>query len=115
LGFLGEDLTAIYDLKKPTSISSIRVVSLADEGSWIHGHRPVQLFESEDGITYKVVRVKKLNSGFAQTPPLQEAFYQCQTTTRFLKVVVPNLGTIPDGKPGAGHRAWLFVSEIIIE
>lgn len=115
LGFLGEDLTAIYDFQKPTAIGSIRVISLADEGSWIHGHRPVQVFTSEDGITYKAVRAKKVNSGFAQTPPLQEAFYQCQATTRYLKVVVPNSGIIPDGKPGAGHRSWLFVSEIIIE
>jgi hexosaminidase len=30
-------------------------------------------------------------------------------------ITIPNYGIIPEGKQGAGHKAWLFIDEIIIE
>ena len=33
-------------------------------------------------------------------------------TGRFVKVLVKNLGTIPEGNSGAGNKPWLFVDEI---
>ena len=36
-------------------------------------------------------------------------------TTRFIKVKVKNFGKIPDGMPGAGNEAWLYVDEIQVE
>jgi hexosaminidase len=33
---------------------------------------------------------------------------------RYVKITVRNWGTIPDGMPGAGTKAWLFVDEIEI-
>ena len=27
---------------------------------------------------------------------------------------IPNYGTIPEGKQGAGNKAWTFIDEIII-
>ena len=35
--------------------------------------------------------------------------------TRFIKIVIPNYGIIPEGKQGAGNKAWTFIDEIIIE
>ena len=32
-----------------------------------------------------------------------------------LKLIIPNYGIIPDGKQGAGHKAWTFIDEIIVE
>jgi hexosaminidase len=32
-----------------------------------------------------------------------------------LKITAENAGTIPDGKPGAGSKAWLFIDEISAE
>ncbi len=34
--------------------------------------------------------------------------------TRYVRVLVKNYGKIPDGNPGAGNNAWLFVDEIEI-
>ena len=31
---------------------------------------------------------------------------------RYVKIIAESAGKIPDGKPGAGHDAWLFVDEI---
>ena len=35
--------------------------------------------------------------------------------TQHLKLLVPSYGTIEEGQQGAGHKAWTFIDEIIIE
>ena len=35
--------------------------------------------------------------------------------TTQLKITIPNYGVIEEGKQGAGHKAWTFIDEIIIE
>jgi len=32
-----------------------------------------------------------------------------------LDIIVKNYGIIPEGKQGAGHKAWTFIDELIIE
>jgi hexosaminidase len=34
---------------------------------------------------------------------------------RYVRVTAKNAGIIPDGQPGAGNKAWLFVEEIVVE
>ena len=34
---------------------------------------------------------------------------------KYLKIVIENLGIIPDGQAGAGNKAWLFIDEISVE
>jgi hexosaminidase len=43
--------------------------------------------------------------GWINVPTLKQS-------SRFIKVVAKNYGLIPDGKPGAGNKAWLFADEI---
>jgi hexosaminidase len=38
-----------------------------------------------------------------------------EQTARYIRVIAENAGKIPEGKPGAGIDAWLFVDEIIVE
>jgi hexosaminidase len=35
--------------------------------------------------------------------------------TKNLKITIPNYGIIPAGKKGAGHKAWTFIDEIVVE
>ena len=35
--------------------------------------------------------------------------------TKNLKIIIPNYGIIPEGKQGAGYKAWTFIDEIIVE
>ena len=37
-----------------------------------------------------------------------------QAKARYLKIRVANLKQIPQGKQGAGRKAWLFLDEILI-
>jgi hypothetical protein len=34
---------------------------------------------------------------------------------RYMRVHVENYGEIPANKPGTGHKAWLFIDELIVE
>ncbi|MCU0323833.1 MAG: hypothetical protein MUF45_01065 [Spirosomaceae bacterium] len=34
---------------------------------------------------------------------------------RFIKIFAQNYGKLPEGHPGAGRSAWLFVDEIGVE
>jgi hexosaminidase len=36
-------------------------------------------------------------------------------SARYIKVIAKNYGMIPDGKPGAGNKAWLFADEIQVD
>ena len=37
-----------------------------------------------------------------------------EVVAKKIKIQVPNYGIIPEGKQGAGHKAWTFIDEIII-
>ena len=34
---------------------------------------------------------------------------------KYIKILIPNYGVIPEGKQGAGNKAWIFIDEIIVE
>ena len=36
-------------------------------------------------------------------------------TARYAKIVAKNYGVIPNGQPGAGNPAWLFVDEVQVD
>jgi len=113
LGFNGTDFEAVIDLGQSTEINEIKMRFFKGEGQWIylpitmnfsisdHGRNYEELIDTKVGDTDK----KVMNSMVRFT----EAKYG-----RFLKIVVPNYGLIPDGKQGGGNPAWLFVDEIIV-
>jgi hexosaminidase len=111
LGFNGGDMEAIIDLGVSQKINNLVVHTLHQEGSWIYSPSVVEVFTSTDGKNYKTAGK---SADFIRTTG-NNGIMKVQlagTSTRFLKVVVSNYGIIPDGKPGAGTRGWLFVDEI---
>ncbi len=47
-------------------------------------------------------------------PSIQVVGLTKNLKSRYLKLYIKNHGTIAEGKQGAGHKAWLFIDEIII-
>lgn len=108
LGFSGDDVEITIDLGKETKINSIKTRFHNGRGQWIYAPSqviitfpgneellPVELEDSDE----KIVDLK----------------LDTKISTRFVKLKVVNYGIIPDGKQGAGHKAWTFIDEIIIE
>jgi len=113
LGFQGPDLEAIIDLQKQDRISKVTLDVFDGEGSWIHPPKSVEVFVSTDSITF--TSVKKLDARDISRAGNSIEMKIGSQRARYVKVVAANLGKIPEGKPGAGQDAWLFVDEIIVE
>jgi hexosaminidase len=111
LGWVGDDLEATMDLGKTTSFDSVRVHTLDQNGSWIYLPQYIEVFTSNDGNQFTSVGKSStfvgdtLTMGWIKVPTPNQS-------SRFIKVVAKNYGLIPDGKPGAENKAWLFADEI---
>jgi len=113
LGFEGPDLEAVIDLEKEERISRVTLDVFNGEGSWIHPPKSIEVFVSTDSITF--ASVKKLNADDILKAGNAIELHFRSKPARFVKVIAENMGKIPEGKPGAGQDAWLFVDEIIVE
>ena len=111
LGWIGDDLEATIDLGKTTSFDSVRMHTLDQNGSWIYLPQYVEIFTSDDGNNFLSAGKSStfvgdtLTMGWINVPTPKQS-------SRFIKLVAKNYGLIPDSKPGAGNKAWLFADEI---
>ena len=113
LGFDGKNLEAIIDLQKAEKLESLAFRFFKGEGQWIYLPKAIRIFASDDGTTFKKVGEQtKITSDkkVAEVTVQLEKFEK-----QYLKIVVDNFGTIPEGAQGAGNKAWLFVDEIIAQ
>jgi hexosaminidase len=111
LGWVGDDLEATIDFGETTSFDSVRIHTLDQNGSWIYLPQYVEVLTSNDGNNFTSVGKSStfvgdvLTMGWMNVPTSKQS-------SRFIKVIARNYGLIPDGKPGAGNKAWLFADEI---
>ncbi|MFT4576633.1 MAG: hexosaminidase [Polaribacter sp.] len=108
LGFDGEDVEITIDLEKETAIKSISMRFHNGKGQWIYAPKSIEI--NIDGTDKPVIK-QLLQS----TDLLVNFNVDLNTKARFITLKINNYGVIPDGKQGAGHKAWLFVDEIIVE
>lgn len=116
LGFEGKPLEATIDLGTDIGISQIKCRFFQDKGAWIHFPTNVEIALSPDGETFlstaKTEAIGEENTGKVTTVSLS---LPEGTTARYIKVIAPNQGKIPEGLAGAGFPAWLFAGEIVVE
>jgi len=118
LGFEGDDFAAVFDLGTEQTFSKIDMGFKQDEGSWIFLPESVILEVSEDGRTYK--EVAKLVSDQFHKDSDQNYYVarfdlDLKKPVRYFKIRAKNIGVCPEGHPGAGGKAWIFMDEITIE
>jgi hexosaminidase len=109
LGFNGDDVSATIDFNRVETLSTIRISFLESTGSWIYFPNSVTVSDAQDKVLAQVTSetIRKQNGRIEVTIPKSEYMK--------LKITAENAGTIPDGKPGAGAKAWLFIDEISAE
>lgn len=116
VGWNGEDMEATLDLGQSESLTRVSVSFLDAKGSWIYPPERVSLSLSDDGGQYRPARSQILESGAAEGAEIRSITFDLTgEKARFLKVTARNYGPIPDGAQGAGHKAWLFADEIVVE
>lgn len=117
LGFSGNDLEAVIDLKQNTDISSVSLNTCVDKGSWIFDARNIEVSVSADGKSFTKVASKSLPALEEQTPDNIYTYELTfpQTTTRYVKVTATSEHNIPEWHGGKGKPAFLFVDEISVK
>ncbi|ESU21614.1 beta-hexosaminidase precursor [Flavobacterium cauense R2A-7] len=113
IGFWGKDLNATIDLGKKQCVSKVTVDVLTNDGSWIHYPKYIEVLVSKDGKTFQ--SIKKITAEEIRKMKGIVTIEFDKQKTKYIKVIAPNAGKIPEGKPGAGSDCWLFVDEIMVE
>lgn len=108
LGFSGKDLEITIDLGKETEIHSIATRFHNGKGQWIYAPKSVEInfSDHEETLKKEIEKTDNLLVNFKVTTNI---------TARYITLKIPNYGIIPDGKQGAGNKAWTFIDEIIVE
>lgn len=113
LGFWGDDVEIVIDLTKETQIKSVATRFFDAPGQWIYAPKEIQIVlldENHNEIVNRTVALQ--NSEWKTIKAFSETFSQ---QARYIKLIVENYGIIPDGAQGAGHKAWTFIDEIVVE
>ena len=111
LGFWGDDVEITIDLGEEKQIQWIKTRFYDAQGQWIYAPKNIEI-TFDDGRTFP------MRSDPSVLHPKKSIKYVSIVTnikSRFLKIKVKNFGTIPEGKQGAGNKAWTFIDEIIIK
>ncbi|WP_040279963.1 beta-N-acetylhexosaminidase [Psychroserpens damuponensis] len=112
LGFWEEDLEIVIDLGEEMAINSIETRFYNGQGQWIYAPKNIRAY-FDDGSSAKINFSESddllITAKFVNNNGLIKGL-----KTRYIKLKIPNYGTIPDDKQGAGQKAWTFIDEIII-
>ena len=119
LGFDGKDVEITIDLEKETEIKSISMRFHNGNGQWIYAPKNVIVSATlSDGKLINLISIPENRDSLLVNFNINiKELTQKENSikTSKLKLTIPNYGIIPDGKQGAGHKAWLFIDEIIVE
>lgn len=110
LGFQGKDVVATIDLGQKTGFSEVYFNTLENKGSWIHLAKSAQIFISDDGKNFKMI--KEIGKDEIQSSKGKIKLNVGSQNSKYIKLKIENAGIIPAGNPGADSKAWLFVDEI---
>lgn len=110
LGWWGDTCIATIDLGKESTIGFVEISVLHDPGSWIYFPKDFQVEVSTDGQNFVKAEQSKRQPEYASLQ--KRGIPLVRTQARFVRVTIIPENEIPEGQPGAGHPAWLFVSEI---
>jgi len=116
-GFEGDDLEAVIDLTKVTTVNKLSIGFLNDPNVWIFLPAEVIFSASDDGINFKQVAEIKNNIPTTNQELLIKRFSSNieNTSARYVKIFAKNIGVCPDWHKGAGGKAWIFADEVTIE
>ncbi len=112
LGFNGKNCTGELDFDKEIVANEIQFRFFKGEGQWIYLPQKVEIYTSEDGKTFKSVQIRKNITSGNKISTVSIALDKIKT--RYLKFDITNFGKIPEGAQGSGHKAWLFVDEVVV-
>ena len=117
LGWEGEDMDAVVDLRKAAKVKSIKVDFLQDINSWVFMPLSVEFAVSSDGKDFTPVGFVRNDVPERQAGSFTHTYAADFKSiwTRYIRVKAANMKTCPLWHKGAGGLAWIFADEIVVE
>jgi hexosaminidase len=116
VGLVNHDVDPVIDLGKPTSFDRVETHYVNSPAAWIHAPRSVEVLISTDGKKFRSIAKRDITADErAKSGVGTVAFEGLKAKARYIKVVAKTTGVIPEGNPGAGEGAWLFLDEVVVE
>lgn len=109
LGWL-KGVTITVDLGSEQDISHAGIGALNETYSWIHPPQQVDFSTSTNGTDFTPLGSVELKAGVGRN----EFAVDQKAKARYVRIAVKHAGKIPEGFPGAGSAAWMFLDEITI-
>ncbi len=115
-GYYGTDMEMTLDLGKETPVTSLSASFLSQPAVYIHFPVGVNFYVSSDGKEFHEVGTvtPPVDTAVRTTSRVTLALDTPGTKARYVKVVARNMGTLPEGVPGTGNKAWIFCDEIVV-
>jgi len=116
LGFWGEDIEATVDLGQPQPVRRLAARFLQSTAVGIFLPPKVVFEVSDDGQQFRRAAVVDSKVSPREPGPLVRELVadDLAMVARYVRVRAENVGTIPDGHPARGRKAWLFVDETMV-
>ncbi|TKG94128.1 beta-N-acetylhexosaminidase [Puteibacter caeruleilacunae] len=113
----GDNMEMIIDLEEATDINKISVGTIQNTGPWIFMPKSVDYFISNDGKKFEKVGTYKNTIPAMKSDVMLKDFTleNINKKARYVKVLVHNIGKIPEGHSAAGSPAWMFIDEVVVE
>ncbi len=117
LGFSGNDVEAVIDMKESTEVSSVSFSALVDKGEWIFDARKFVVSVSDDGKNFKEVASEEYPAMAADSP--NEIYHHtlkfAPTAARYIKLYVQVEHAMPEWHGAKGQPAFVFIDEFVVE
>jgi len=114
-GYWNEDVIAIVDLGKTSTISNIKTSFLRDQRSWIFLPKTAHIYTSKDGVNFKKIQDFNFELPF-DTDEVEIASIEVThpVKARYVKLIAKKRGALPEWHLGHAHngRSWIFIDEI---
>ena len=115
LGFWGQPMDAVIDIKEPAPMSHVRFRALVNKGAWIYNPSHASVLVSDDGENFR--EVAQLDIPITTWMDKDGNFtYELEfepVTARYVEVIVKD-HMLPEDHDGYGYPAWIFIDEIEI-
>lgn len=117
IGFYGNDMEAVVDLEKPTTISSAGFSCVLYQQDGVADARGIEVYISDDGVKYtKIAGENYPEQDKSRKEGISKHSIEFQEiSARYVKVKVKSEPKLPVWSPFAGSPGFLFIDEIMLD
>lgn len=120
LGFKGDTIVLELFFKEPIMSKRLIFSTLFDAGAWVFPPAAVEVLGAETGKDWRPMGVwsARSDTSWKERPARYELFERVvlrPVAVERLRIRIIPFGRLPEGHPGAGRPAWLFLDEIFFQ